>query len=312
MDFDEYEYLENTVENPEPIKGKETVNGGGGDEIVKSSEKDRSRSSKHRSDDKNDDREHRSRRSKSGEDSRDHDRHKEKGSSRHRSRSKDGDRDRQRSSREHREREDRDKEKSKDKDREERNGRERGERRERDREGGDRERDKDKERSRRSRSHSERHRSGAVEREQSHDKELREREKEKEVVRERDRESRYFQSSDLSLLWKLRRVETLRITLIRHITHVVLLLNSLDARIAFLLSTTFILSCLFALIVCQLMLRQTRFWELADMLEQSSDGLSGNWARHRNRLATKIEGSMLEILTGGDVINAGEEVMGFA
>ncbi|XP_030486219.2 uncharacterized protein LOC115702901 isoform X2 [Cannabis sativa] len=192
MDFDEYEYLENTVENPEPIKGKETVNGGGGDEIVKSSEKDRSRSSKHRSDDKNDDREHRSRRSKSGEDSRDHDRHKEKGSSRHRSRSKDGDRDRQRSSREHREREDRDKEKSKDKDREERNGRERGERRERDREGGDRERDKDKERSRRSRSHSERHRSGAVEREQSHDKELREREKEKEVVRERDRESRRY------------------------------------------------------------------------------------------------------------------------
>ncbi|KAK7835217.1 rna-binding protein 39 [Quercus suber] len=26
-----------------------------------------------------------------------------------------------------------------------------------------------------------------------------------------------------------------------------------------------------------------RFWELADMVEQSSDGLSGNWARHRNR-----------------------------
>ena len=25
-----------------------------------------------------------------------------------------------------------------------------------------------------------------------------------------------------------------------------------------------------------------RFWELADVLEQSSDGLSGNWARHWN------------------------------
>ncbi|XP_062081566.1 uncharacterized protein LOC133787939 isoform X1 [Humulus lupulus] len=192
MDFDEYEYLENTVENPEPRKAKETVNGG--DEVVKSSEKDRSRSSKHRSDDKDDDRERRSRRSKSGEDSRDHGRHKEKGSSRHRSRSKDGDRERHKSSGDRREREDRDKEKSKDKDREERNGRERGERRERDREGGDRERDRDKERSRRSQSqsqsHSERHRSGGAEREQSHDKELREREKEREVVRERDRENR--------------------------------------------------------------------------------------------------------------------------
>ncbi|PON45067.1 Splicing factor-like protein [Parasponia andersonii] len=186
MDFDEYDYLEKTVEHPEPLKdSKETANGG--EELVKSADKDRNRSSKRRSDDKDDDREHRSRRSKSGEESRDHDRHKERGLSRNRSRSRDGERDRPRSSRELKERED------KDKNKEERNGKERDrERRERDREG-DRERDKDKERerSRRSRSHSERHRSDRDEMERSVDREHRERDREREV-RERERESRRY------------------------------------------------------------------------------------------------------------------------
>ncbi|XP_024028785.1 RNA-binding protein 39 isoform X1 [Morus notabilis] len=195
MDFDEYEYLEKAVENPETPKTKETANGV--EESVKSAEKDRSRSSKHRSDDKDDERERHSKRSKSGEESRDRDREKEKGSSGHRSQSRDAERDRHRSSGEGREREHRDK------DREERNGKERErdrdrdndrdrERRERDREG-DREKDKDKERererSRRSQSHSEKHQSERDERERSRDKEYRERDKEREV-RDRDRESR--------------------------------------------------------------------------------------------------------------------------
>ncbi|KAK7857509.1 hypothetical protein CFP56_017037 [Quercus suber] len=47
MDFDAYDYLEKTVENPEPGKEKEgAVNGGG--EIEKSGNKERSRSSKHK------------------------------------------------------------------------------------------------------------------------------------------------------------------------------------------------------------------------------------------------------------------------
>lgn len=65
MEFDEYDYLEKTVENLEPPKAKETANGG--DDKVKSREKDRSRSSKHRSDEKdlgNDDERSRSKRSR--------------------------------------------------------------------------------------------------------------------------------------------------------------------------------------------------------------------------------------------------------
>ncbi|ONH92305.1 hypothetical protein PRUPE_8G167800 [Prunus persica] len=196
MDFDEYEYLEKTVENPEPQKAKETANGG--EETLKSGEKGRSRSSKHKSDEKGHDEERHSKRSKSGDDSRehDHDRHRERGSSRHRSRSREVEKDRHRSSREHRGREDRE--------REERNGRERDrdrdkerdpdrarDRRERDREGDkdDKDREKEKERSRRSRSHSERHRSDRDERERSRDVEHKERDKEKDL-REREKESR--------------------------------------------------------------------------------------------------------------------------
>ncbi|PQQ14444.1 RNA-binding protein 39 isoform X2 [Prunus yedoensis var. nudiflora] len=161
MDFDEYEYLEKTVENPEPQKAKETANGG--DETLKSGEKGRSRSSKHKSDEKGHDEERHSKRSKSGDDSRehDHDRHRERGSSRHRSRSRS------------------------------RKGSAQEDRRERDREGDkdDKDREKEKERSRRSRSHSERHRSDRDERERSRDVEHKERDKEKDL-REREKESR--------------------------------------------------------------------------------------------------------------------------
>ncbi|XVF00853.1 hypothetical protein REPUB_Repub04eG0037700 [Reevesia pubescens] len=183
MDFDEYEYLEKTVENPEPQKSKKE-NGNGSVDNVKSDEKNRSRSSKHkreeRADDYDDDDDHhrRSKRSKSREESlREHDRHKEQGSSRHRSQSRDGEKDRHRSSREHR---------VKERDREERNVKDREKERERDRKERDRESEKDREKEReRSRSRSER------DQEKSRDREFREREKEREP-RERDRENRRY------------------------------------------------------------------------------------------------------------------------
>ncbi|KAB2094928.1 hypothetical protein ERO13_A01G002100v2 [Gossypium hirsutum] len=184
MDFDEYEYLENTVENPEPQKAKKE-NGNGSVDTVKSEERNRSRSSKHKRDERadgSDDYHHPSKHSKSREESsRDHDQRKELGLSQL-SRSRDGEKDRQRSSREHR---------SKDRDREDRNGREREkerdrDRKERDRESErDRERERERERSRRSRSRSER------EPDKSRDMEFREREKEREP-RERDRGSRRY------------------------------------------------------------------------------------------------------------------------
>ncbi|XP_034903261.1 uncharacterized protein [Populus alba] len=219
MEFDEYDYLEKTVENLEPPKAKETANGG--DDKVKSREKDRSRSSKHRSDEKdlgNDDERSRSKRSRSGDESRDRERSKERSSSRHRSQSRDGERDRHKSSREHR-----DRDRGRDRDREERNGKERDrdrDRRERDRDGEkERERDKEKEieRSRRSRSRSERRRSDQDEkdRERSRDRELREkdrelREKERErEPRERDRESRFARAFRWSF-WQLSQAQELR------------------------------------------------------------------------------------------------------
>ncbi|XVE93896.1 hypothetical protein REPUB_Repub01dG0233800 [Reevesia pubescens] len=181
MDFDEYEYLEKTVENLEPQKLKKE-NGIGSVDNVKSEERNRSRSSKHkregRADGYDDDDGHRrSKHSKSREESSgDHDRHKERGSSRHRSLSRDGEKDRHRSSRG-----------VKDRDQEERNGREREKEHERDRKVHESERDMEREReqSRRSRSQSER------EQEKSRDIEFREREKEREP-RERDRESRRY------------------------------------------------------------------------------------------------------------------------
>ncbi|KAM5562591.1 hypothetical protein ABKV19_017681 [Rosa sericea] len=199
MDFDEYDYLEKTVENPEPPTSKDNANGG--EETLKSGEKGRSRSSKHKSDDKDHDGERRSKRSKSGDESHDHDRQRERGSSRHRSQSRDRERDRHRSSREHRDREDREKEERNGKERD--RNRDREQDRDRDRDRRERERDtdrdrekekekeKEKERSRRSRSHSERHRSDRDEREKSRDIEHKEREKEKDL-REREKESRRY------------------------------------------------------------------------------------------------------------------------
>ncbi|CAH1425030.1 unnamed protein product [Lactuca virosa] len=219
MDFDEYDYLEKMVENPEPPKSDQRANGG--EETGKNEDKERSRSSRHRSEKSSDDR--RSKRAKSGEDSRE--REKERGSSHHRSSPKDGDRsdrDKQRGTRETRDR-DRDKDRS----REDRNGKGRDKDRERERErdrGGDRDRERDRvrvkrehgrepekeredrdqekekehERPHRSGSRSERHGSER-DREKSRDREVKdkEREKEKEKEREirepdRDRESRRY------------------------------------------------------------------------------------------------------------------------
>ncbi|CAK9316003.1 unnamed protein product [Citrullus colocynthis] len=189
MDFDEYDYLEKTVENPEGQKVKETANGGDAD--MKSGDKHRSRSSKYKSDSK-DDGEHRSKRSKSEDESRDQVRHRDRTSSRHRSRSRERDRDRHRSSKENRGKEDREgnQEERSSKDRDDRD-KERSH--DRDRRVGDGERNRERERSRRSRSRSERHRSDRDEgiRERSRDNELREREKERES-RERGRDGRRY------------------------------------------------------------------------------------------------------------------------
>ncbi|KAL6554806.1 hypothetical protein OROGR_006064 [Orobanche gracilis] len=170
MDFDEYDYLEKTVEETNGA-AKETPG----------NQKERDRSDKgyrrrERSEDNDFDEEERERKSSSKksrseesgrerekERSRDRDRDR---SSRHRSRERDADRERRRS---------RDKERDRDRDRDrERRERdkekERDKERERDREK-EREREKDRERSRRSRSHS-----------------RLERERERELLRERDRE----------------------------------------------------------------------------------------------------------------------------
>ncbi|GAV77236.1 RRM_1 domain-containing protein/RRM_5 domain-containing protein [Cephalotus follicularis] len=189
MDFDEYDYLEKAVENHDPENAKGTANGSDG--TVRSKEKDNSRSSKHRRDEKDDnygDDGSRSRRLK--DNSHDHDRQKQRGSLRHRSGSREGERDRNRSSWEHR-----------DRDKEERNGRERNRDWDRGRDRGERDRDNEKgrdkererERSHRSSSRSERPQSDPDEKdkEKSRDTELRERERERET-RERDRESRRY------------------------------------------------------------------------------------------------------------------------
>ncbi|XXG40380.1 hypothetical protein AAC387_Pa01g1112 [Persea americana] len=186
MDFDEYDYLEKTVENPELPK-KESANG----YRARSEEKDRSRSSRHRSEDADSDH-HRSKRSRS-EDGKSRDRDRD----RHRDR----DRDRHRSSRERRDRDEDCEERSrkeKDRERDRHSGRERS--RDQDR---DRERERSRSRSRRSRSRSERHRSHdrdserERDREKSRDREFRERERERELRdRERDRDGRYKEKKE--------------------------------------------------------------------------------------------------------------------
>ncbi|XP_058004597.1 uncharacterized protein LOC110664425 isoform X2 [Hevea brasiliensis] len=188
MDFDEYDYLEKTVENPELHKVKETANGVG--DATKPGNKYSSWSSKHKISEKDDgDDDHRSKRVKSGDEFRDRDWHKEKGSSRHLSRSKDGDKDRLRSSREHRDRE-------RGGDREERNGKERDRLRDREHDR-DSERDKEGEReqSRRSRSWSERHRIDLDERDRERIRDMKYKERETES-RELDRESRHKEKKE--------------------------------------------------------------------------------------------------------------------
>ncbi|KAK6159598.1 hypothetical protein DH2020_006912 [Rehmannia glutinosa] len=219
MDFDEYEYLENTVENPDLKKLEDKVNGG--DEIVDYDEKGRRRSSKHRSDDDGDDLDRPSKRSRSRKESNDHekdrrsrygssarerekdekDRHtssrehrirdKEEGSGKERSRDRDRDRDKERDSDKNRDgnRESRDKERDSDKKREGNR-----ERRERDYER-ERNREEERERFKRGRNHLERHndergreKSRDVE---SIDKGIKEGQREREF-RDRNHESRKY------------------------------------------------------------------------------------------------------------------------
>lgn len=196
MDFDEYDYLEKTVENPESQNSKEVVNGGA--EPVKSGGKDRSKSSRRRDED-DDNSGHKSKGFRSGDDPRDRGRQREKGASHRRSRSREGERserdaDRRRSSREHRDRvrekevkngRDRERDRSGDRDREQR--RERDGDRDHERKEHDREKEIERgrgEREHRSRSHSVRHRE---EREGSRDKEFRDKSQDREL---REKESR--------------------------------------------------------------------------------------------------------------------------
>ncbi|XP_073011804.1 uncharacterized protein [Typha latifolia] len=157
MDFDEYEYLEKAVENPEPMKGKGSANG------VASEEKKPSRSSRKRSDEAGRDTEHQLKRSRSEDGSgRDRDRHRERG--------KERERDRDKSSREHKEREERNgKEREREVDRDANRERER-----------ERERDRDKGRKNQLERHQE------VERERYNDR-SKEREFKERDFRERDR-----------------------------------------------------------------------------------------------------------------------------
>ncbi|XP_011088625.1 RNA-binding protein 39 isoform X1 [Sesamum indicum] len=189
MDFDEYEYLENTVENPELKKLEDKAN-----EVIEHEEKDRSRSSKHRGDDDADDLERLSKRSRSRKESHDHDKDR---SSRYGSSSRDrekGERDRHISSRELRDRDkehgtgkernrdrDRDREKERDSDKKGVGSRERRER-ESERE---RNKEEERERSKRSRSYSER----------NHDDQGREKTRDMEIIdsdyKERRRERKF-------------------------------------------------------------------------------------------------------------------------
>ncbi|XXG86280.1 hypothetical protein AAC387_Pa11g1202 [Persea americana] len=166
MDFDEYDYLEKTVEKPDLKKDKESANG----DASRSEEKERRRSFKHRSEDSDRDADHhRSKRSRSEDE-----------------RPRGRERDRHRSSRE----------------REERNGIEKDRRRERDHMESERERSR-RSSSRTERHRSERdkvaerdrdrEKSRDRNREKSRDMELRERERERELKdRDRDRDGRRY------------------------------------------------------------------------------------------------------------------------
>ncbi|CAI9769794.1 unnamed protein product [Fraxinus pennsylvanica] len=204
MDFDEYEYLENTVENPEPKKSKEIMNGG--EDSLKSKERDRSQSSKHKRDGNDNDLDKQMKHSRSKDES--HDSRKERSSgnlpsSRDREMS---DNDRHKHRRDHR---NRDKEEGSGKEKDRERGKERdidkkresyrdGDRREHGHEyGRERDREGERERSRGSRSYSERNRDDRErERERSRDVERsidREyKERGREEFRDRDHESRRY------------------------------------------------------------------------------------------------------------------------
>ncbi|KAJ1298747.1 hypothetical protein BS78_01G477200 [Paspalum vaginatum] len=174
MDFDEYEYLEKTVEaSGAPANGATAPRSA---EKEKGKDRDKERSSRRRAsggDEERDDIERRSKRSRS-EEGRDRDRE------RHR------DRDRHRSSRERRDRDRDDKEKERDREMDrERKSRDRDRDREREKE---REREREKDRQRRSRSRSERRRDDE-ERDRYRDRDVRRRKEEAaepEVDPERD------------------------------------------------------------------------------------------------------------------------------
>ncbi|KAK2405485.1 RNA-binding protein [Trifolium repens] len=181
MEFDEYEYLENTVDNSE-LKNENQTTNGGVDRTVKSEDRVRSRSSKRRDSEKDDDEvDNRLKHSKSDDGYRSgYDKRKERGSSRNRSRSRDGDKekDKQRSSQGNGDRRrDRDRD-SGDKYRRERD-RDRGVERDRRNQGSESEKEREKERSQRSRSRSERHQSDLDngDRERSRDREYKDRER---------------------------------------------------------------------------------------------------------------------------------------
>jgi len=172
MDFDEYEYLEKTVEaSGAPGNGAAVLESG-------EKEKNKERSSRRRSsggDEERDDAERRSKRSRS-----------EEGRDRDRERHRERDRDRHRSSRERRDRDRDDKEKERERDKDkERRSRDREREKEKERE---REREREKERQRRSRSRSERRRD-EEERDRYRDRDVRRRKEEAvepEVDPERD------------------------------------------------------------------------------------------------------------------------------
>ncbi|KAL5210482.1 hypothetical protein ABZP36_006105 [Zizania latifolia] len=172
MDFDEYDYLEKTVEgSAAPSNGAAAP---------RSEEKERS--SRRRSggggDEDRDDGERKSKRSRS-EENRDKDRDRERDRDRDRHRDRDKDRERHRSSRERRDRDRDEKEKERDKDKERRSrDREKEEREmEKDKERvKEREREREKDRERRSRSRSERRRDDEDrERERHRDRDYRDR-----------------------------------------------------------------------------------------------------------------------------------------
>ncbi|KAH1035513.1 hypothetical protein GYH30_055476 [Glycine max] len=199
MDFDEYEYLEKAVENPE-------VNhrANGGDKNVKSEERGRNGSSKHKDDDDDDVVDLHPRHSKSGDNSRDRERQRERGSTLHGSKSRDGDKDRNsggsRDRRRDRDRDHENKDRKRDKERDHgdkdmKRDRERDRDRNRDQERDRRDRGSEAEQEQRSRSRSDRLRTDLddKDREASRDREYRDRERSRDKDykdRERVRESR--------------------------------------------------------------------------------------------------------------------------